>query len=50
MISEKIRKGTSRMGGFPNLSDLALCYRREYDTKPLIMVRYELRSNTPYNT
>lgn len=26
------------------------CYSGEYDTKPWIIVRYELRSNTPYNT
>ncbi|MCW5312733.1 hypothetical protein GTQ43_02380 [Nostoc sp. KVJ3] len=30
--------------GFPDLSELVLCYRQEYGSKPLIIVRYELRS------
>ncbi|MEH2164056.1 MAG: hypothetical protein V7K38_24150 [Nostoc sp.] len=52
MISEKIRRGATRVGGFPDLSvsdagaSLALFYHGQYSTKTLIMVRYEFRSNT----
>ncbi len=35
------------MGGFPDLSELALRYRREYGTKALRMVRYGLRLTHP---
>jgi hypothetical protein len=47
---KKYGRGASRVGGFPDLSELALCYRRKYGTKSLQMVRYGFHPNAPYST